>query len=354
MLEKIKEIRERFEENEREMQSEKAMLDLAYYTKLSRVAKQLRPIIACADEITRLENDIESSTEILTSETDAELLEMARAEIDENEKKLAEENEKLKMLLIPKDERDDNNVIVEIRPAAGGDESGLFGAELLRMYSLYAQKCGLKVEINEVNETEIGGIKDASFMIIGEGAFAIFKYESGVHRVQRVPDTETQGRVHTSTCTVAVLPEAVDVNFVIDEKDLRIDVYRASGAGGQHINRTESAVRITHIPTNTVVTCQDGRSQIQNKARAMLVLQTKLADMFQSKADKEYSDARHAQIGSGDRSERIRTYNFPQGRLTDHRINYTSYNLPAIMNGDLTDLTEALKIADMNMKLQNL
>ncbi|KAI4453291.1 hypothetical protein MML48_scaffold00021195 [Holotrichia oblita] len=221
------------------------------------------------------------------------------------------------------------------------------------MYNMYASSHGFKVEINDVNETEIGGVKEVCFTIAGEGAFSRFKYESGVHRVQRVPDTETQGRIHTSTCTVAVLPEAVTVDFKIDEKDLKVDTYRASGAGGQHVNRTESAIRITHLPTNTVVTCQDGRSQIKNREKAMLILQTKLADFYQSQADQKYAETRKVQVGTGDRNERIRTYNYPQGRITDHRINYTVYNLPAFMNGDIGDLMEALRLADIQSKLSN-
>jgi len=292
--------------------------DIESYTKISREYAKLKPIV---------------------DEYDFFLLATEAGEKEE----ATQSEARLRELLTPKDERDERNVIVEIRPAAGGDEAGLFAASLLRMYSMFAASRNYEIELNYHSESEIGGLKEASFRVIGDGAFATFKFESGVHRVQRVPDTETQGRIHTSTVTVAVLPEAPEVDFKIDEKDLKIDVYRASGAGGQHVNRTESAVRITHLPTNTVVTCQDGRSQIQNRAKALLVLQTKLADFYQEQADKEYSQTRKNQVGSGDRSERIRTYNFPQGRLTDHRINYTAHNLTQVMNGDLDALIVALQ-----------
>lgn len=251
-------------------------------------------------------------------------------------------NEEMNELLKPRDPRDDDDVIMEIRPAAGGDESALFAASLLRMYTMYATSLGFRTEIDYINETEIGGVKEVSFRIEGEGAYRAFKFESGVHRVQRVPDTETQGRIHTSTCTVAVLPEVQKVDFKIDEKDLRIDVYRSSGAGGQHVNRTESAVRITHLPTNTVVTCQDNRSQLKNRERAMIVLQSKLADYYQSQADAKYAGERKSQVGTGDRSERIRTYNFPQDRVTDHRIGFTTHNLPSIMAGNIHAIIDAL------------
>ncbi|MCL2229366.1 MAG: peptide chain release factor 1 [Firmicutes bacterium] len=243
-------------------------------------------------------------------------------------------------LLRPRDPKDDANVIMEIRPAAGGDEAALFAGSLFKMYSGYATKCGFTIEIIDISENDIGGIKEVNFMVNGHGAFEKFKYESGVHRVQRVPDTESQGRIHTSTCTVAVLPEAVTIDFKIDEKDLRVDVYRSSGAGGQHVNKTESAVRITHLPTNTVVTCQDGRSQIKNRETAMRVLQSKLVEHFQSEEDKKYATERKSQVGSGDRSERIRTYNFPQDRVTDHRVGATVHNLPVFMTGEISELLD--------------
>jgi len=304
--------------------------------------KKLMPIVEAFDRLTSAESDLKAARELNMPD-----------EIEKAKDLIAKITEELKIFLLPKDDRDDSNVIVEIRPAAGGDEAGLFAAALLRMYTLYATSLGFKVEIDYSNETEIGGVKEASFTIIGDGAFAKFKFESGVHRVQRVPDTETQGRIHTSTCTVAVLPEATTVDFKIDEKDLKIDTYRASGAGGQHVNRTESAIRITHLPTGMVVTCQDGRSQLKNREKAMVILQTKLADHYQSQADAQYAATRKTQVGTGDRSERIRTYNYPQGRITDHRINFTAHNLPQFMNGDLGDLVAALILADTQSKLGN-
>jgi len=304
--------------------------------------KKLTPLVETFGRLQSAESDLKAAKELDLPD-----------EIEKAKTAIAGITEELKILMLPKDDRDDSNVIVEIRPAAGGDEAGLFAAALLRMYNLYATSLGFKVEINDLQETEIGGVKEASFTIIGDGAFARFKFESGVHRVQRVPDTETQGRIHTSTCTVAVLPEATTVDFKIDEKDLKIDTYRASGAGGQHVNRTESAIRITHLPTGMVVTCQDGRSQLKNREKAMLILQTKLADHHQSQADAQYAATRKTQVGTGDRSERIRTYNFPQGRITDHRINFTAHNLPQFMNGDLGDLVDALAEADMKSRMGN-
>lgn len=323
----------------RHQQIERLMADGDFLT-YGKEYKKLTPIVEAFDRLTSAESDLNAARELEMNDE----VEKARNAIE----KISEE---LKILMLPKDDRDDNNVIVEIRPAAGGDEAALFAAALLRMYTLYSASIGFKIEMDYCHESEIGGVKEASFTIIGEGAFARFKFESGVHRVQRVPDTETQGRIHTSTCTVAVLPEATQVDFKIEEKDLKIDTYRASGAGGQHVNRTESAIRITHLPTNMVVTCQDGRSQLKNREKAMLILQTKLADYYQSAADAEYALTRKTQVGTGDRSERIRTYNYPQGRVTDHRIGYTSHNLPAFINGDIGDLIEALILADTQQKL---
>jgi len=335
MQEKLSELLRRYKEIESEMAA-------GDYLTHAKEHKRLSPIIEMYRHRLAAESDLAAAQELgLDDEA-----EKAKAQIERFDREL-------KILMLPKDERDDSNVIMEIRPAAGGDEAALFAAQLLRMYTMYAAANGFKTEINDLNETEIGGVKEVSFSIIGDNAFARFKYESGVHRVQRVPDTETQGRIHTSTCTVAVLPEAVIVNFKIDDKDLKVDTYRASGAGGQHVNRTESAIRITHLPTNTVVTCQDGRSQIKNREKAMLILQTKLADYYQSQADAKYAKDRKMQVGTGDRSERIRTYNYPQGRITDHRINYTVYNLPAFMNGDIEVLLEALHTADIQSKMQS-
>ena len=262
--------------------------------------------------------------------------------------------EELKVLLLPKDPMDDKNVIVEIRAGAGGDEAGLFGYELVKMYRRYAERQRWKVEDIDVDVTELGGIKEATFMISGQGAYSKMKYESGVHRVQRVPETESQGRVHTSTVTVAVLPEAEDVDITINEQDLKIDTYRSGGAGGQHVNKTESAIRITHLPTGIIVACQDERSQIKNRDKAMKVLKSRLYDHFQSQKDKEYAENRKAQVGTGDRSERIRTYNFPQGRITDHRIGFTAYALPQFMDGDIDEMIEALCLTARNEKLSKI
>ena len=283
---------------------------------------------------------------------DAELRELAQMELDEAREKIEELSEQLKILLLPKDPNDDRNVIVEIRGGAGGEESALFSAVLFRMYTMYAERRGYRVEVVNANETELGGYKEISFMIEGDGAYSRFKFESGVHRVQRVPETESQGRVHTSTTTVAVLPEAEDVELEIDPKDLKIDTFRSSGAGGQHINKTSSAIRVTHIPTGTVVECQDERSQYKNKDKALKVLKSRLLKEKQDKQASEIAADRKSQVGTGDRSERIRTYNYPQGRLTDHRIGLTLYKLEDILNGNLDEVIDALITADRAEKLR--
>ena len=287
----------------------------------------------------------------LKTETDKEMKDLLEAEIIECKDKLENLKTELKVLLLPKNPDDDKNVIVEIRSGAGGEEAALFASDLYRMYSRYADKNRWKTEEIDINETELGGIKEVIFSINGKGAFGKLKYESGVHRVQRVPLTESQGRIQTSTVTVAVLPEAVDVEINIDEKDLKIDTYRSSGAGGQHVNKTESCIRMTHLPTGIVVTCQDERSQLKNREKAMKVMKSRLYDYYNSQARSEYDNTRKSQIGTGDRSERIRTYNFPQGRITDHRIGYTVYNLPEFLTGDIDGMIEALKVADRAAKL---
>ena len=292
------------------------------------------------------------SLEILNDNSDPELKELAQLELEEAKEKIEELSEQLKILLLPKDPNDERNVIVEIRGGAGGEESALFSAVLFRMYSMYAEKRGYKIEIINANETELGGYKEISFMINGEGAYSRFKYESGVHRVQRVPETESQGRVHTSTTTVAVLPEAEDVELEINPADLKIDTFRSSGAGGQHINKTSSAIRITHIPTGTVVECQDERSQYKNKDKALKVLKSRLLKEKQDAQANEIAADRKSQVGTGDRSERIRTYNYPQGRLTDHRIGLTLYKLEDILNGNLDEVIDALVTADRAEKLR--
>ena len=303
----------------------------ADFVRLAKEHKKLSAIVAKHDALEAAKKDLAAAEELGLTDDVASYKGLAgkiEAELDE--------------LLYPRHPRDAANVIMEIRPAAGGDEAALFAATLFKMYSNYATACGFSVEVNDINETEIGGIKEVSFMVIGDGAYSKLKYESGVHRVQRVPDTETQGRIHTSTCTVAVLPESVTVDFKINPEDLRIDVYRSSGAGGQHVNKTESAVRITHLPTNMVVACQDGRSQIKNREKAMLVLQSKLADYYQSLEDAKYAKDRKQQVGTGDRSERIRTYNFPQDRVTDHRAGVSFHNLPNFVAGSIGPMVEAL------------
>ena len=326
MFEEVKVLETKYEELLAQLTLPEVFNDFTKYSQISKEASKMAPTIETYRKYQKLVKDIATAQEI----TDPELAELAKEEIAENQKLLEQVTEELQILLTPKDERDDANVIIEIRPAAGGDEACLFAAVLLRMYSLYATSLGFQIEITDIE-----------------------KYESGVHRVQRVPETESQGRIHTSTATVAVLPEATTVDFQIDEKDLRIDVYRASGAGGQHINKTESAIRITHLPTNTVVTCQDGRSQLANREKAMTVLVSKLAHYYQSLEDEKYASARHEQVGTGDRSERIRTYNYPQGRVTDHRINRTEYNLTRFVDGEIVEMVEALRMAELKAKAES-
>ena len=323
--------------------------------KFQKVMKELKSIeeivLTYRDYKSAVESEKES-LEILGETSDPELKELAQAELDEAKSSIETLSEKLKILLLPKDPNDERNVIVEIRGGAGGEESALFSAVLFRMYSMYAEKRGYRVEVINANETELGGYKEISFMIEGDGAYSRFKYESGVHRVQRVPETESQGRVHTSTTTVAVLPEAEDVELEIDPSDLKIDTFRSSGAGGQHINKTSSAIRITHIPTGTVVECQDERSQYKNKDKALKVLKSRLLKEKQDKQASEIAADRKSQVGTGDRSERIRTYNYPQGRLTDHRIGLTLYKLEDILNGNLDEVIDALIAADRAEKLK--
>jgi len=313
------------------------------YTEISREFAEVDPVASEAEQYQKIERQIHDNEELLgDSACDAELKELAELELPELKQALQESSERLRLLLLPKDPNDNRNVILEIRAGTGGDEAALFAADLFRMYSRYAERMGYRVEVLSSNGTDIGGYKEIVAQISGQGVFSRFKFESGVHRVQRVPSTETQGRIHTSACTVAILPEAEDVDIDIRPEDIRIDVYRASGAGGQHVNKTESAVRITHTPSGIVVTCQDQSSQHKNKAQAMKVLQARLFDKEQSEADSERAAARKGMVGSGDRSERIRTYNFPQGRITDHRINLTLYKLEQVLGGDMDELLDAL------------
>lgn len=316
------------------------------YTQAMKELKEIEPVALKYREYRQCRNDLDDARQMRQDEKDSELAEMIEEEIKELEvKELSLENE-LKLLLVPKDPNDDRNVIVEIRGGAGGEEAALFAAVLYRMYSMYAVKRGWSSELVGANETELGGFKEVSFMLNGGGAYSRLKFESGVHRVQRVPDTETQGRIHTSTVTVAVLPEADDVEVNINPADLKIDTFRSSGAGGQHINKTESAIRITHIPTGLVVECQDERSQYKNKDKAMKVLKSRLLDAEREKQQGEVAENRRLQVGTGDRSERIRTYNYPQGRVTDHRIGLTLYKIDDILNGDLDEIIDALIAAD--------
>jgi len=344
MFEKLKQMKLKLEELNKELADPNIYSDTSRYQKVAKEHANLVPIIEKYEEYLKIESDMHDAEELRKTETDPDMISMLEEEYYQDKDKLVEIEKELKILLLPKDENDEKNVIVEIRAGAGGDEAGLFGAELKRMYGLYADTQGFKIEELDGNYTEAGGIKEVSFMVKGKGAFAKLKFESGVHRVQRVPETESQGRVHTSTATVAVLPEATNVEVDINEKDLQIDTYCSGGAGGQHVNKTESAIRITHLPTGIIVACQDERSQLKNKEKAMNWLKAKLYDYYQSEADKEYAENRKSQVGTGDRSEKIRTYNFPQNRVTDHRINLTLYSLDSFMNGDIEEMVNALQI----------
>ena len=351
MFEKIEIFDKRYSELNRKLYEHSVAADPEAYQKIMKEIKSIEEIVLTYRDYKAAVQTEQESLEILES-GDSELRELAQTELDEAKEKIEELSEQLKILLLPKDPNDDRNVIVEIRGGAGGEESALFSAVLFRMYTMYAEKRGYRVEVVNVNETELGGYKEISFMIEGDGAYSRFKYECGVHRVQRVPETESQGRVHTSTTTVAVLPEAEDVELEIDPKDLKIDTFRSSGAGGQHINKTSSAIRVTHIPTGTVVECQDERSQYKNKDKALKVLKSRLLKEKQDKQASEIAADRKSQVGTGDRSERIRTYNYPQGRLTDHRIGLTLYKLEDILNGNLDEVIDALVTADRAEKLK--
>ena len=350
MLEKLAGLKEKFELLTQQI-SDAAIIGTEEWKKKVVEHSALQPIMDVYAQYLKRNQDIVDAKEMLKQEQDADMRDMLEDEIYSGKDELAKLEEELKILLLPKDPNDDKNVIIEIRAGAGGDEAGLFGAELKRMYTMYADLKRWRVEEIDGSYTEIGGVKEVTFMIAGAGAYSRLKYESGVHRVQRVPETESQGRVHTSTITVAVLPEVENVEIEINEKDLKIDTYRSSGAGGQHVNKTESAIRITHLPTGMVVTSQDERSQIKNREKAMRVLKSRLYDYYQTQADQEYAANRRMQIGTGDRSERIRTYNFPQGRVTDHRIGLTLYSLTQFMNGNLDEMIDALALADQNAKL---
>ncbi|MGN0572251.1 MAG: peptide chain release factor 1 [Candidatus Fimenecus sp.] len=353
MIEKLEGIEERLAAVNAELCEPSVVADQQKYAALMKEAKQLTPIVEkfCAYKQVQAEN-AEARAILDESGADRELRELAQAEWEETGEKLEVLNEELKILLLPRDENDDKNVIVEIRAGAGGEEAALFAGSLYRMYTMYAEAHGFKTEILNVNETELGGFKEISFTVEGEGAYSRLKFESGVHRVQRVPETESQGRVHTSTATVAVLPEAEEVEFELDPADLQIDVFRSSGAGGQKVNKTSSAIRVTHLPTGMVVECQDERSQYKNKDKALKVLRSRLLDIEREKQNAEIAGARRSQVGTGDRSERIRTYNYPQGRVSDHRIGLTLYKIEQILNGDLDEIIDALITADTAEKLK--
>ena len=354
MFDKLEDLLIRLEEILSELQEPDVASDPNRFRKLMKEQSELTPIVEAYKEYKACKQNIEESLELLNEESDEDMRELAKEELNESKARVEELEHELKILLLPKDPNDDKNVVVEIRAGAGGDEAALFAAEIYRMYLHYAESKRWKVELVECEEIGIGGMKNVTFMIDGQGAYSMMKYESGVHRVQRVPETESGGRIHTSTITVAVMPEAEDVDVHIDEKDIRIDVMRASGNGGQCVNTTDSAVRLTHYPTGIVIYSQTEKSQIQNKEKAFALLRTKLYDMeLQKKQDAE-AEERRSQIGTGDRAEKIRTYNFPQGRVTDHRINLTLYKLDKILNGDIQEIIDACIAADQAKKLSNM
>ena len=351
MDEKLTQIEERYEQLAARMEAPEIYSDAQRYAELAREQKELAPVVEAWREVRRLRAAVDEARLMLDGD-DPELSALAEEELDEAEAALPAAELALKTLLLPKDPNDRKNVILEIRGGVGGEESALFAHSLYRMYAMYAEKRGWQMTVANLSETALGGIKEISAVIEGEGAYSRLKFESGVHRVQRVPETETQGRIHTSTATVAVLPELEETEYALDMSELRIDVFRSSGAGGQKVNKTETAIRVTHIPTGTVVECQDERSQYKNKARALSILASRLAEAERERQAAERADERRSQIGMGFRNERIRTYNFPQGRVTDHRIGLTLYKIDSIMNGDLDELIDALVTADQAEKLK--
>ena len=343
MLDQLKSLALRLEELETQLAQPETYADPEKLAKLTKEQKDLTPIVDKYRRLQATDRELAGLTDLLT---DPECRDLARAEYDGVKAQRESLEEELKLLLIPKDLMDDKSVILEIRAGVGGEEAALFAASLYRMYAMHSEKQGWRIELASLSETELGGIKEISFLVEGEGAFARLKHESGVHRVQRVPETESGGRIHTSTCTVAVLPQVDEVEFHLDPADLRIDTFRASGAGGQHINKTESAIRITHLPTGTVVECQDQRSQHKNKDRAMSILRSRLYEQAVQEQEAAIAGQRRSQVGTGMRNERIRTYNFPQGRVTDHRIGLTLYKIDAVMNGDLEEIIDGLVLAE--------
>jgi len=349
MRDKLIAIEEKYETLEKRMQEQEVYSDPGLYAKLSREQKEIQPVVEVYRRYEKARRDMEGARELMS---DPDLGEMAQEEYETAQAEMERMEGELRVLLLPRDPNDGKNVIIEIRGGAGGEEAALFAYNLYRMYTMYAESKRWKHEIANLNETELGGIKEVSFIIEGDGAYSRFKFESGVHRVQRVPETEASGRIHTSTVTVAVLPEMEEVDFEINTADLQIDTFRSSGAGGQHVNKTESAIRITHLPTGTVVECQDERSQHKNRDRAMKILVSRLYDEECRRQTAQLAAERKSQVGTGDRSERIRTYNYPQGRVTDHRIGLTLYKIGQILNGDLDEVVDALIMADQAEKLK--
>lgn len=353
MIEQLQAVRARYDEINCLLQDPTVIQDNARYAKLMKEYKNLTPIAQTYDAYRASCNAMQQAKEILEEGGDEELKALAQDELKENKARAEALEEELKILLLPKDENDERSVIMEIRGGAGGEEAALFAHSLQRMYTMYAESRGWRVEVLNINETELGGVKEVSFSIEGESVYSYMKFESGVHRVQRVPETETQGRVHTSTVTVAVMPEAEEVDVQINPADLKIDTFRSSGAGGQHINKTSSAIRVTHLPTGMVVECQDERSQYKNKDKALKVLRSRLLEQEQKKQSQEIAEQRRSQVGTGDRSERIRTYNYPQGRVSDHRIGLTLYKLNTVLDGDMDEVVQALITADRAEKLKS-
>ena len=349
MLDKLAAIEEKYVSLEARLAEPDAYADSVAFARMNRELKDIAPVVETYRALKKNQDDMAAARELMS---DPEMRELAREEFDAAKGNIEDIENRLKILLLPRDPNDSKNVIVEIRGGACGDEAALFAHSLMRMYTMYAESRRWKTDIAYLNDTDIGGVKEASFIIEGDGAYSRLKFESGVHRVQRVPDTESSGRIHTSTVTVAVLPEMDEVDVKINPADLQIDTFRASGAGGQHVNKTESAIRITHLPTGVVVECQDERSQHKNRERAMKILASRMYDAEREKQSAEQAAQRRGQVGTGDRSERIRTYNFPQGRVTDHRIGLTLYKIDEIMNGGLTELIDALNMADQAAKLQ--
>lgn len=352
MFENLEDVVLHFKEIEQKISDPDVMKDMNHWRKLVIEHADLKPIIEKYEEYKDHVSSLEEDKELLEMTDDHEMIELLHEEIKDLEKKIDENVDELNILLLPKDPNDSKNVMIEIRAAAGGDEAGLFAGDLMRMYRMYADKRGWKTDILEMNTQGVGGVSDAIMMIEGEGAYSVLKYESGVHRVQRVPETESGGRIHTSSATVAVLPEAEDVDVELNMSDIKIDTFRASGQGGQHVNTTDSAVRLTHEPTGVVVSCQDERSQHKNREKAMQILKTRIYEKMMEEQAKEEADARRSQVGTGDRSERIRTYNFPQGRITDHRINKTIFKLNDFLDGDIQEMIDDLIAFDQAEKLK--